>query len=558
MEESIASVVVLREPNAKRAIVVLRFITSMEANAFLEMYDGQFFDEENASAYCHVARVAHVYTVGITAPPQATGGEAVILDHAWRLMPWARGLVELPRCPVCCERIDSTFKPVLYTRNQRHFPSRTDRGTDDDISMTPAWRDMSDRCSVCRVLQRRVPTPVGMSPAESATSSPLRPLAQLSSVATTVPSGGDTPGVGAVDSTPVAESVVLRPPQSNALHCKTCGETSEKLWVCLLCGFVGCPRPQYGVPGSTPASAAAADSSPINRGHMLQHWHHTGYHHNLSVALDTLFIWDYVQDAFVHRSSGDFDTGSTVANVTCDGIVNAGFPVKFPGGAHGAEGYTPNTTGAHGTSFLTPDECKAEHHAHYGDAAGKTGSDWGTEAWSQSPIQAAAAADTGVMIRDWKIEQITTEYVALLSAQLESQRAFFADQALQCRQRADSEIAQQHVEIKAAEASVDALMLELDKQTKVFEAKKADLGSSEASLAAMLGKVRTERARIVGTPACLIRGCGCCCCCCRYGTATMQVWCGGPIASPLDVPCSPRLGGSTFIAYASRGRRHAR
>lgn len=54
---------------------------------------------------------------------------------------------------------------------------------------------------------------------------------------------------------------------------------------------------------------------------MLQHWHDTGYHHNLSVALDTLFIWDYVQDAFVHRASGETDAGAPLGSTQCSFVV---------------------------------------------------------------------------------------------------------------------------------------------------------------------------------------------------------------------------------------------
>lgn len=130
MAESIASTVVLREPNTKRAIVLLRFATNAAANIFVEVYDGQIFDSVNASTFCHVARVSHVYAVGITGPSQSPSGHENNGPQQWRLLPWARGLVELPRCPVCCERIDSTFKPVLYARNRRRIPTGTSQVRD--------------------------------------------------------------------------------------------------------------------------------------------------------------------------------------------------------------------------------------------------------------------------------------------------------------------------------------------------------------------------------------------------------------------------------------------
>ncbi|KAI4335693.1 hypothetical protein L6164_014316 [Bauhinia variegata] len=60
--------------------------------------------------------------------------------------------------------------------------------------------------------------------------------------------------------------------------CFVCG-TLENLWVCVICGFVGCGR--------------------YKEGHAIRHWKNT--QHCYSLDLRTQQIWDYVGDSYVHR-----------------------------------------------------------------------------------------------------------------------------------------------------------------------------------------------------------------------------------------------------------------
>ncbi|KAL5547796.1 hypothetical protein UlMin_003027 [Ulmus minor] len=60
--------------------------------------------------------------------------------------------------------------------------------------------------------------------------------------------------------------------------CTVCG-TTENLWVCVICGFVGCGR--------------------YKEGHAIRHWKDT--QHCYSLDLTTQQIWDYVGDSYVHR-----------------------------------------------------------------------------------------------------------------------------------------------------------------------------------------------------------------------------------------------------------------
>ncbi|KAG9247264.1 hypothetical protein BJ878DRAFT_205097 [Calycina marina] len=61
--------------------------------------------------------------------------------------------------------------------------------------------------------------------------------------------------------------------------CSTC-DSAEDLWICLLCGNVGCGR--------------------YKGGHQKDHWKATA--HNLALEIETQYIWDYADDKWAHRS----------------------------------------------------------------------------------------------------------------------------------------------------------------------------------------------------------------------------------------------------------------
>ncbi|KAK9915609.1 hypothetical protein WJX75_001452 [Coccomyxa subellipsoidea] len=61
-------------------------------------------------------------------------------------------------------------------------------------------------------------------------------------------------------------------------HCLTCG-TSRDLWMCLICGHVGCGR--------------------YREGHAAKHSEETG--HSYALELEAQRVWDYASDNYVHR-----------------------------------------------------------------------------------------------------------------------------------------------------------------------------------------------------------------------------------------------------------------
>ncbi|KAJ7951957.1 BRCA1-associated protein [Quillaja saponaria] len=66
--------------------------------------------------------------------------------------------------------------------------------------------------------------------------------------------------------------------QAEKSTCFVC-QTTENLWICVICGFVGCGR--------------------YKAGHAIIHWKET--QHCYSLELETQRVWDYVGDNYVHR-----------------------------------------------------------------------------------------------------------------------------------------------------------------------------------------------------------------------------------------------------------------
>lgn len=67
-------------------------------------------------------------------------------------------------------------------------------------------------------------------------------------------------------------------PTEGTSHCASCG-TSSDLWICLICGHVGCGR--------------------YKGSHAETHWRESG--HGYALELESQRVWDYASDAYVHR-----------------------------------------------------------------------------------------------------------------------------------------------------------------------------------------------------------------------------------------------------------------
>ncbi|VDC00970.1 unnamed protein product [Peniophora sp. CBMAI 1063] len=218
-QEGMAHLRMIRDSQENRSLVLINFRTAEAAKEFAEEYNGRAFNSLEPET-CHVVRVASVRidpTDSLAQSIARLGSQAPVY--------------ELPTCPVCLERMDSAVTGLVSVPCLHTF----------HCACLSKWG--GGRCPVCRysqTLQASHPT--------------------SSSTRTNVP-------------------IPFADPTSPALsRCVDCGSTGN-LWICLICGNIGCGR--YG------------------RAHA--HAHYLATSHLYALELETQRTWDYAADTYVHR-----------------------------------------------------------------------------------------------------------------------------------------------------------------------------------------------------------------------------------------------------------------
>ncbi|KAI5293330.1 hypothetical protein KEM52_005639 [Ascosphaera acerosa] len=227
----------IRTERANRYMVLMKFRNAQEAKRWQRNWNGKVFNAMEPET-CHVvfvrsirvrmekgerpedsceARADDAHDHGLSGPGVAEQARRTSSLQTRPLAPPTPALIELPTCPVCLERMDET-SGLLTIICQHVF----------HCTCLEKWKGSG--CPVCRYTQN-----------------PYSRRLQSDS-----------------DGTPAS--------------CKVC-HTEVNLWVCLICGSVGCGR--------------------YDEAHAIAHFRESG--HAFAMDLDTQRVWDYAGDGYVHR-----------------------------------------------------------------------------------------------------------------------------------------------------------------------------------------------------------------------------------------------------------------
>ncbi|PPQ62858.1 hypothetical protein CVT24_006256 [Panaeolus cyanescens] len=216
-EGGISHLRIIRDFAPNRSIAVIKFPNPADAAEFAEAYNGKPFNSMEPEI-CHVVHVLSVIVDVEDSLSQAIS----------RFASGSGTMYELPTCPVCLERMDSAVTGLVTVPCSHTF----------HCMCLSKWGD--SRCPVCRYSQ----TLLSSHPSSSSTRS-------------------------------IPFSDPSEPTQSS---CSSC-ESTTNLWICLICGNIGCGR--YG------------------RAHAQAHYQSTT--HLYALELETQRVWDYAGDGYVHR-----------------------------------------------------------------------------------------------------------------------------------------------------------------------------------------------------------------------------------------------------------------
>ncbi|XP_073948730.1 LOW QUALITY PROTEIN: BRCA1-associated protein-like [Choristoneura fumiferana] len=226
-QQDIAHVRVLRDGSPDHYMALLTFRSNEAAREFHSAFDGVPYSSLEPAALCRAAWVARVACGRTGAPPPA---------HT-----------ELPTCP-CVSRMDESVAGVLSVQCAHAFHA--------DYCLV-RWRDAS--CPVCRCAQ------------------------------TPEPRGQARCGQCALEGAPAEEGDESSRDHSGLAE----GQDAEggSLWICLICGNVGCGR--------------------YANGHAAKHF--LASNHTFALQLGSNRVWDYAGDNFVHRLVQNKADGKLVA-----------------------------------------------------------------------------------------------------------------------------------------------------------------------------------------------------------------------------------------------------
>ena len=221
---------------ASAASVVLAFTSASAASAVFEHWNGRVFPAAPPSAPPSADRCLAFYLHELTLVEEGGGrAAAAVAELVSRC-----GYAELPPCPRCLLRLDTSCTGVVPAFDVAALLEPPDGAAAAAAQGSGLWSD-SD-CPVCQTLSR----------------------------------AAGSGGSGA---------------EVRCAACSVSGAVRESIWLCLVCGYVGCGR--------------------YFSGHAASHHAQSG--HRFTCELLQHYVWDYGADGFSHRLLHNRDASSATA-----------------------------------------------------------------------------------------------------------------------------------------------------------------------------------------------------------------------------------------------------
>lgn len=276
--KNVTHIRILKSDKVNRFLVLIKFDDLVKAEEFQYHYDGKPFNSMEPET-CHVVFVKSVVTeAASTEIPNKDSLIPFLLDDPFTsshepsddsnsgkfILELDAEPIELPTCPVCLERLDYEVTGLLTIPCQHTF----------HCQCLSKWRD--DTCPVCRYTNNISNHKIRRS---------VRRLLQINSRMHQ-----------RLTQLPIDENG----PADSSDQCMQCS-SSDNLWVCLICGNVGCSR-----------------YAPEQ--HSLKHFIETG--HCFAMELNTSRVWDYAGDNYVHRLIASEADGKIVELPEKDSLSN--------------------------------------------------------------------------------------------------------------------------------------------------------------------------------------------------------------------------------------------
>lgn len=201
-------------------MLLMKFKDPLSAKLFKDEFNGKRFSEVDPET-CHVISIKEVvFKRKLFQRQEKEELPYLLTDPFTTISTYKETLkkVELPTCPVCLERMDSDTTGLITIPCQHTF----------HCQCLDKWKN--SKCPVCRYSSLKLSR----------------------------------------------DSAVRQ--NSETTGCSTCG-CHENLWICLICGNIGCGR--------------------YNSKHAIQHYDSTS--HCFAMDMRTQRVWDYAGDNYVHR-----------------------------------------------------------------------------------------------------------------------------------------------------------------------------------------------------------------------------------------------------------------